>query len=214
MLVLFKLVMATSLMGGKVVPSENNQCPAHRLAVYKLQLDTFWSEQVLWMWTQNFNRILTLFPLCVLWTQNINMILTLWPVIGTRKTEYKHNFDSINCDIWICIKCKCKEDWLFSNWFFIGGDDTIVHTKYTQKWSLQSRKTHQNFAWFFRLFWYTWRQIVIKLKNIVRHIRDIFTQNYFQWTQVFSKSTPSDIHNHFYPKLFSLNPCVLKKYPQ
>ena len=49
MLVLFKLVMATSLMGGEVVPSENNQCPAHRLAVYKLQLDTFWSEQVLWM---------------------------------------------------------------------------------------------------------------------------------------------------------------------
>jgi len=46
MLVLFKLVMATSLMGGEVVPSENNQCPAHRLAVYKLQLDTFWSEQV------------------------------------------------------------------------------------------------------------------------------------------------------------------------
>ena len=47
MLVLFKLVMASSLMGSQIVDSENNQCPAHRLAVYKLQLNTFWSEQVL-----------------------------------------------------------------------------------------------------------------------------------------------------------------------
>jgi len=46
MLVLLKLVMATSLMSCQFVNSENNQCPDHTLAVYKLQLDTFWSEQV------------------------------------------------------------------------------------------------------------------------------------------------------------------------
>ena len=58
MLVLFKLVMGISLVGrqaSSLVAStqidnlENNQCPAHRLAVYKLQLNTFWSEQVLWL---------------------------------------------------------------------------------------------------------------------------------------------------------------------
>jgi len=46
MLVLLKLVMASGLMAGQIVNSENNQCPDHRLAVYRLQLDTFWSEQV------------------------------------------------------------------------------------------------------------------------------------------------------------------------
>jgi len=47
MLVLFKLVMAIILIGIEIVNSENNQlCPAHRLAVYNLQLNTFWSEQV------------------------------------------------------------------------------------------------------------------------------------------------------------------------
>ena len=63
MLVLFKLVMASSLVArqasslvssSQIVNLENNQCPAHRLAVYKLQLNTFWSEQVLFFWnTEN-----------------------------------------------------------------------------------------------------------------------------------------------------------------
>ena len=48
MLTLKKLVMAICLMvSSQIVDSSSNQCPDHRLAVYRLQLNTFWSEQVL-----------------------------------------------------------------------------------------------------------------------------------------------------------------------
>merc|ERR1712088_693962 len=47
MLTLKKLVMAICLMvSSQIVDSSSNQCPDHRLAVYRLQLNTFWSEQV------------------------------------------------------------------------------------------------------------------------------------------------------------------------
>ena len=47
MMFLMRVVTLVSMVSGiKTIGSTNNLCPAKRLAVYQLQLQTFWSEQV------------------------------------------------------------------------------------------------------------------------------------------------------------------------
>ena len=47
MMFLVMVVTLVSMVSGiKTIDSTNNLCPAKRLAVYQLQLHTFWSEQV------------------------------------------------------------------------------------------------------------------------------------------------------------------------
>ena len=47
MMFLVMVVTLVSMVSGiKTIDSKNNLCPAKRLAVYQLQLQTFWSEQV------------------------------------------------------------------------------------------------------------------------------------------------------------------------
>ena len=47
MMFLMRVVTLVSMVVGiKTIGSTNKLCPAKRLAVYQLQLQTFWSEQV------------------------------------------------------------------------------------------------------------------------------------------------------------------------
>ena len=47
MMFLVRVVTLVSMVSGiKTIDSTTNLCPAKRLAVYQLQLQTFWSEQV------------------------------------------------------------------------------------------------------------------------------------------------------------------------
>ena len=47
MMFLVRVVTLVSMVSGiKTIDSTKNSCPAQRLAVYQLQLQTFWSEQV------------------------------------------------------------------------------------------------------------------------------------------------------------------------
>ena len=47
MMFLMRVVTLVSMVVGiKTIDSTNNLCPAKKLAVYQLQLQTFWSEQV------------------------------------------------------------------------------------------------------------------------------------------------------------------------
>ena len=47
MMFLMRVVTLVSMVVGiKTIGSTNNLCPAKKLAVYQLQLQTFWSEQV------------------------------------------------------------------------------------------------------------------------------------------------------------------------